>query len=93
MPLKPFSQWVLKFPTLSSEPSSKKARLTLTTDELVVSDDDEIDDTEDFDDSDYLDEEEYEAEEADQWWLHWTYEKRFCIWFWKPNKVFGHFHK
>ena len=71
MLLKPFSQWELKFPTLSSEPSSKKARLTLTTDELVVSDDDEIDDTEDFDDSDYLDEGEYEAEEADQWWLLW----------------------
>ena len=96
MLLKPFSKWVLDFPTLSrlsSEPSSKKARLTLTTDELVVSDDDEIDDTEDFDDSDYLDEGEYEAEEADQWWLHWTYGERFCIWLWKPNKVFGHFHK
>ena len=51
----------------TGEPSSKKARLTLTTDELVVSDDEEIDDTEDFDDSDYLDEEEYKAEEADQW--------------------------
>ena len=50
---------------------------------IQESDDDEIDDTEDFDDSDYLDEEEYEDE----------HEKRFCIWFWKPNKVFGHFHK
>ena len=39
----------------TGEPSSKKAWLTLTTDELVVSDDDEIDDTEDFDDSDYAD--------------------------------------
>ena len=69
MLLKPFSQRVLEFPRLSrlsSEPSSKKARLTLTTDELVVSDDDEIDDTEDFGGSDYLDEEKYEAEEADQ---------------------------
>ena len=45
---------------------TQEARLTLTTDELVVSDDDEIDDNEDFDDSDYLDEGEYEAEEADQ---------------------------
>ena len=49
----------------TGEPSSKKARLILTTDELVVNDDNEIDDTEDFDDSDYLDEKEYEAEEAD----------------------------
>ena len=44
----------------------KKERLILTTDKLVVSDNDEIDNTEDFNDSDYLDEKEYEAEEADQ---------------------------
>ena len=49
----------------------------MTTDELVVSDVDEIDNNEDFDDSDYLDEGEYEAEEADQWWLHWTYDFAF----------------
>ena len=37
----------------------------MTTDKLVVSDDNEIDDTEDLDYNDYL------AEEADQWWLLW----------------------
>ena len=58
-------------------PEAKKARKTLTTDELVVSDDNEIDDTEDFDDSDYLDEGEYEAEKAI---LHLILKTKQSVW-------------